>query len=593
MKWPALARRVGDRLRRISVGQRLTLTFLTVIILLLSTLSALYTTRTTAVLTGEVLSAARQTLVSAVATLSERFDEMRRVADLTGRQMSIRAMMERMAGGEPYPLAKQLADEKETTAFLARLEYTHDLTRVRLLLRGESLFADENVHYFRMSDEQLQRFSDLVTSGGAVIEEFRFPYIWQSAQRVFSLQMPLSSLESYGTVVAAIAVDIPSHQVEEFLRRALAGEYAAVILRGRDGQTILSSGHEPLRERELPAEMDRWIELPGGVMCYQMAVPGSDFTASFLIVRDVLFAQVSLLQKELAMMIGALLIVAFVLTFLTSALNARRIKQLASVIERVWRGDLRLRAPEGGGGEIGVLEKSFNHLLGTLDTMIQEKAHDQVELQKAEIRLLQSQIQPHFLYNTLDLINWRMMRARDEEGSRLVQALARFYKIGLSRGQEMILLREEIEHARLYVEIQNFRMDGRVALLVDAQERALDLTVTGNLLQPLVENAILHGIMEKPEGAGTVTIRAALAQDALTLSVEDDGVGIDRELAERAMREEIGGHFGLENVQRRVRLVYGGDSGLRFAARPGGGSIVTLVLRMGGASEPAGIERGR
>jgi len=234
---------------------------------------------------------------------------------------------------------------------------------------------------------------------------------------------------------------------------------------------------------------------------------------------------------------------------------------------------------EGGGNELGLLEHSFNALLDTLDATVEGKIQDRLALQKTEVRLLHAQIQPHFLYNTLDLVNWRLMQAGDLKGSELVKKLARFYKLGLSHGKDQIPLRDELEHARLYAEIQAFRLGDFVDVFFDAPEEMLHLHVTGNILQPLIENAIQHGIREKQDGRGEIWVKVRREEEGMLIMVEDNGVGADPEKMAQLIRADTTvNHYGVWSIHKRLQLTYGPHAGLTYKKAPGGGTIVEVRL---------------
>ena len=198
-----------------------------------------------------------------------------------------------------------------------------------------------------------------------------------------------------------------------------------------------------------------------------------------------------------------------------------------------------------------------------------------------EMRLLQSQIKPHFLYNTLGLICWRLTKNGDLEGARYVQALAQFYRIGLNQGNALIALEQELRHVQLYVEIQNFRLDGAIALQITLPQALKDIRVPGNMLQPLVENSIVAGILEKPGGRGSVQISCAQEGKDLTILISDDGVGVDIAMVESVLNQRSDSHYGIWNVNRRLRLIYGERAGLAYSINAAGGVDVLVRIPQG------------
>jgi two-component system sensor histidine kinase YesM len=212
---------------------------------------------------------------------------------------------------------------------------------------------------------------------------------------------------------------------------------------------------------------------------------------------------------------------------------------------------------------------------------------EQDKLKKAELKVLQAQINPHFLYNTLDTIIWKAEANQKQEVIALVQELCSFFRISLSKGMDWIPVRDELEHVRAYLAIQGMRYRDILRYRIDAGCGFDDATILKLTLQPLVENAIYHGIKNK-RGGGCVTVRGcAVENNALLFEVEDDGIGMQPETLAAVERMLAGGDpvgsegssgVGMRNVNERVRLYYGPDYGLRVRSQYGVGTVVSLLI---------------
>jgi len=275
---------------------------------------------------------------------------------------------------------------------------------------------------------------------------------------------------------------------------------------------------------------------------------------------------------------------------------------LAQRMQSVREGDLTARFVYPKRDEIGELAGSFNYMLDEIETLMDKQQQmievlrqerDRVALmqkqkRKAELRALQAQINPHFLYNTLNTITWQAVASGDEEISQLSHALGRFFRLSLSRGAEVIPVRDEIDHVRNYLLIQQIRYGDKLSYELDADETLCGCPVIKLVLQPLVENAIYHGIKLK-EGAGhiRVSVRPERGEDGqrlMAFSVEDDGVGIEPERLRR-MNEDLGRAisrqsegYGIYNVNERIRLYYGEAYGLCYESEPHVGTTVRFLV---------------
>ncbi|MDO5416089.1 MAG: histidine kinase [Lachnospiraceae bacterium] len=284
-------------------------------------------------------------------------------------------------------------------------------------------------------------------------------------------------------------------------------------------------------------------------------------------------------------------------------------KALAEKMERAEEARYEERFAYCYEDEIGRLGKSFNQMLDTIQKHIRalEEEKEQVkEIQKqkrkAELEALQAQINPHFLYNTLNMITWQAVSQGAEEISLISNALGRYFRISLSKGKESIPIREEIAHARSYLEIQKIRFKSSLNYEISVPEEIQWCYTVKLVLQPLVENALYHGIHVKEE-QGHVWIRGEIWGRHLELSVEDDGQGIPEEkldrLNEKLEKGEVDSDtgYGIYNVNNRLRLYYGEAYGLRLYAGETRGlrAVVTIPVNHteGMAEDVSHINRGR
>jgi two-component system, sensor histidine kinase YesM len=263
------------------------------------------------------------------------------------------------------------------------------------------------------------------------------------------------------------------------------------------------------------------------------------------------------------------------------------IKKLHDVTTTITKNDLQALVTSENTDEITELGLSFNLMIGKIRELLDSKIKEQENLKKAELKALQAQINPHFLYNTLDTIVWMAEANQTNQVIEIVRALSSFFRIALSKGRDWIPIRQEIEHVRSYLTIQKMRYRDILDFKIEVDESILDGTILKLTLQPLVENALYHGIKNKRTG-GTITVRARRTDDNLVLlDVQDDGMGFTPyKLAQiqAAMKEDSGeisfqeSGFGLENVNRRIKLYYGSQYGLSVQSRYQDGTDVTVTI---------------
>ena len=257
----------------------------------------------------------------------------------------------------------------------------------------------------------------------------------------------------------------------------------------------------------------------------------------------------------------------------------RPINRLIRKMNTVDREMLDVTFQDRGNDEITVLTDNYNRMLQRMRRLFDKTVESEKKLQKAQYEALVTQINPHFLYNTLDMINWMAYTNGEEQISRAIENLSRFFRLSLKSNDENHTLDQELEHVKCYCAIQEERFGGKISYRFDIENDIRGCRMIRIILQPLVENAVIHGILPGRDG-GTITISARRDHDMLLLSVADDGVGLQGKTPGELLRTGSGRQhgYGLANIDERVRLTYGSPYGLRIAENPEAGITVTVCI---------------
>jgi two-component system sensor histidine kinase YesM len=256
------------------------------------------------------------------------------------------------------------------------------------------------------------------------------------------------------------------------------------------------------------------------------------------------------------------------------------IAQLVRKAERLGNGDFTQEPIQTENAEMMALDDGFNEMVGRINGLLDREIRDQNALHKAELELLQAQINPHFLYNTLDSIVWLAETGRNDEVVRMVTSLSVFFRNSLSKGQDIITLKAEIEQVRSYLEIQKIRYSDILSYHIQIGEGIGEYLAPKLMLQPLVENAIYHGLKQK-RNKGEIRIEARQEGEDLILTVQDNGIGMSEERVRALMSgiyDDNHTGLGLLNVHKRVKLHCGDSYGLTFDSVLGEGTTVTVRL---------------
>ncbi|MDR1978515.1 MAG: sensor histidine kinase [Synergistaceae bacterium] len=289
------------------------------------------------------------------------------------------------------------------------------------------------------------------------------------------------------------------------------------------------------------------------------------------------------------LLLFAMLTTGFFAVWTISGSITRPIEKLRRMAAKIAQGDFHSRISLERDGELSELADSMNSMAKQIEILLQKSIEEERNLKKSEMKTLQTQVTPHFLYNTLDAIIWAAESNRSGDVIKLVSALSSFFRITLSHGVDFIPLRDEIQHVENYLIIQQMRYNDILKYTIKVDEEIRDKVVLKLLLQPLVENAIYHGI-RNTRGRGHVLVEAMKHPAGIYFGIADTGVGMTREKLEQVRTQMKEGPkdspegadkktgFGLFNVNRRLELYYGPESVLSIESAPSGGTTVSFIL---------------
>ena len=279
---------------------------------------------------------------------------------------------------------------------------------------------------------------------------------------------------------------------------------------------------------------------------------------------------------------------ALLLSFIIPNSIVKPINHLNDITNQVAKGDLTVRADILHGGEVAELGNSLNIMIEKIENLLEKVKIDEANLREAELELLQSQINPHFLYNTLDTIIWLAESGNKSMVVEMVSALSDFFRTSLNHGNGMVNLGEEERHVRSYLMIQQVRYQDILEYEIDFQENIKEVKIPKITLQPLVENALYHGIKNR-RGKGSIVVSAQREQDEVVISITDNGIGMSSEQLNRIISRldrriisEKGTNrresYGIFNVNERIRLKFGEQYGLTISSVYGSGTCVKVNI---------------
>ena len=310
------------------------------------------------------------------------------------------------------------------------------------------------------------------------------------------------------------------------------------------------------------------------------------FSIINLILKKRLFSQLQTIKWKLSFFIFLSLLIIALISAVILNIILKRLKILLNNMLKVQEGNLNVRINVKANDEIGHIGTVFNNMCEKLKNYIEKVYLSEIKQRKAEIKALQAQINPHFIYNTLATLQTKAEIAKNNELSNFINNLGNIFRFSFRNDEKYIRLEHDLEFIISYIDIQNYRFDNKIEMILDIDEKVMDYAIPKLLLQPIVENAIIHGFSHKDSDC-ILTIRGRiLEKEKIILSVEDNGIGMSankiKEIQKKSLKfdqiKEDNLHLGLVNTNQRMKLIFGKDYGLKITSHKNKGTKVIIIL---------------
>lgn len=499
-------------------------------------------------------------------------------------------------------LSRQIDDISSLNTIIDSYEGRNMMNRMYLYVSDQKVYAKQRKRFYPLSDlgrETLARYDEAFENGKYVLWEgplFSDDAVTETRHWSIRCVSLIRNTNNFNEFAGILCVEILQTELQSILDAGLSyGE--TVFLMDEDG-VILShpDSHQISSKTFTEQQINTMMKAHDGVLRVQtdegtelVAYVQMDFPSWFIVIRvsEAVIFERSLYNFFIGGVVVFLVFLALMMGasyFLYVQLLQDTIQRISDTVSRLMREGVELIQVEGQpfpkGSELSVLEKNVEKFIKTMQSMMEEKYRMEISKKETLLQLLQSQINPHFLYNTLDLIKWKILDNDKEMGIRMINELSCYFRMSLNTGKDIITLNDELNLIKAYLNIQSIRFEGRFSTVFDIDKSAVETKIPKFSIQPFVENALIHGMLERRNTNGLLRIVIKRTGEDIFISVIDNGVGMDKETLQRIETGAAkGSSFGIFNVKERIRLFYGDAYGISIKSCPEVGTTVTLHIR--------------
>jgi len=417
----------------------------------------------------------------------------------------------------------------------------------------------------------------------------------EGGNRYISINRVLTDFKNL-QAIGVLSIKIPIIRLEYLMKQDNANEQLNLYLLDGRGSVITAKTEpdSPIRQEEMQGMLASVLEKGGehanagyretNDQTYLYAYTTSDLSGwNMLVVYPyrAILQDLSPIKSAVGILLAAGMAISVLLTFVISTMTTRRLAKIRRKMEII-KKDRYIRLGElQGNDEIGQLDRSFHEMIRTVNQLVEQEKELQAQKSSLQVELLQSQINPHLLYNTLAAIRWRSKKQGISDVSQVTDKLIRFFKYFLNKGAVMSSLANEVEMIRQYLDILRFTYDMDFQLFLRIDDSVYRCESLNLVLQPIVENAVIHGIRPLNDRQGLLEIEGEIRDGNILIVVRDNGVGMEEATADELngeRNERVAGGYGIRNVKRRIKLYFGEPYDLHIESTPGKGTEVTLIL---------------
>lgn len=477
-----------------------------------------------------------------------------------------------------------------------------NLTNTKAYILSINVYGDQGLNfetagYSYVNDKEklgLKQYEDNIPQNGNYIltPTYNRNYTILGSKYVISLYRQLNDINYLSRRLGIIRLDLDEREINKTYKDIKLGNTGYVFITNKNGDILSHSDVSMLSKNIRNSEPFNQAFTSGtDVGYYRKTYQNTDALITYYTSSNQNMMYISIVPfKELAKELDTSLAITFFLSLLVCAIAffiltiitgkmTKPIKIMTKLMKKVEGGDLDVVLNTDRKDEIGILGKSFNSMTARLKTLINEVYLIQISKKEAELKALQAQIDPHFLYNTLDVIYWTSRLEKAPKTGELVDALSKLFKLGLNKGKEITTVKNEVDHIKSYLLIQKYRYDEAPNFIIDIDPELYEYSTIKLILQPFVENALLHGFATSDRKAEIKILGMDMGEN-IQFEIIDNGVGMDEDRINEIYDPEFEGRkgFGVYNVDQRIKLYFGEKYGIAIHSKKDEGTRVVITI---------------
>nr|WP_144922088.1 sensor histidine kinase [Paenibacillus bovis] len=488
---------------------------------------------------------------------------------------------------------EQWQDFRELEKLIDGITSTQKSNNFRLFVNPKLMYSREQIHFFSLEElHSLDWFNNMERERGNLFWKTTYfqEYIDRQDGYIISCVRVLRNPKNYEEIIGVLLIDIYEKDFYNIISNTILSMEQQVYIVDNNGIIISHSNKSLVGNTKLSSQIIHTMDKDTkGFFKEQVGDKSNHFIykqiplTNWSIVSEVPAGSINKNSDTfnkisgIVFLIGTIIFFILIL-FLGFASSTHKTNQ------RIWELT-RILNTEGligidnkldrKSGDLEELEYNIKSIIQTVELLTAKSYKAQLKERESSLRALQAQINPHFLYNTLDTINWMAIKLNAKQISRMIILLSNYFRMSLNSGRDIITIREEVELTKSYINIQNIRFENSFKVTYQIDDAVKNIEVPKLIMQPIIENSILHGIQGKKEKKGNINITVKLINNMLVIKIMDDGIGMNQEVLNKLGKSN---GYGLKNIKERLKLFAGSDSKLEIDSNLGVGTVVTIII---------------